>query len=335
MNVIRSQLAVVSLTLCALLFGLCSVAEAQQPTKAIPRIGFLLRRVPPTPSNPDPLAGAFLQGLRDLGYIDGENIEITLRYAGGRPDRLPLLIADLLQLKVDVLVLAGTLAIQLAKEATKATPIVIVTQVDPVGAGLVDSLARPEGNITGLTRLTSELSGKRLELIREAVPGISHLGILDGSTNVPANIREYETAARAFNLTLQSLRLTGPTPDFEGAFQAAAKSGVNALITIRDPLTASYPKRIADLAIKHRLPSMNEDSLYVEFGGLMSYAASDADQFRRAATYVHKILKGAKPGELPIEQPTKFEFVVNLKTAKQIGVTIPPHVLARAGRVIR
>ena len=310
-----------------------TTTDAQQPN--IPRIGFLLRRGVPTPTNPDPLAKAFIQGLREQGYFDGQNIEIELRYAGGRADRLQPLVAELLRLKVAVLVLPGTLAIKIAKQATQTTPIVIVTQLDPVAAGLVDSLARPGGNITGLTRLTSELSGKRLELLKETAPRISRVGILDGSTNPQANIQEYESAARAFNITLQSLRFTCPKPDFETALQLAATEGVNALITIRDPLTASCPKRIADLAKKYRLPSMNEDSPYVEAGGLMSYAANDADQFRRAAWYVDKILKGAKPADLPVEQPTKFELVINLKTAKRIGLIIPPNVLARADRVIK
>jgi putative ABC transport system substrate-binding protein len=211
----------------------------------------------------------------------------------------------------------------------------MVTTQDPVAEKLVDSLARPGGNITGLTRLTDELSGKRLELLKEAVPGISRVGILTGSGDLRGNMRDYEVAARAFNVALIPMNLTGPKPDFEGAFQAAAKGRVNGFITTRDAVTASYAKPIADLAIKNRLPSMNEDSPYVEAGGLMSYATNDADQFRRAAWYVDKILKGTKPADLPVEQPTKFELVINLKTAKQISLTIPPNVLARADRVIR
>ena len=320
--------------LCIFLFALSVYAEAQQPGK-VPRIGFLQRRVAPTPTDPDPLADAFLQGLRELGYIEGKTIQIEHRYASGRSDRLPGLVAEFLRLNVDVIVVASIRAIRVAKQATKTIPIVIETQADPVADGLVDSLARPGGNITGLTRLTNELSGKRLELLTETVPGISRVGILDGSTNARAYIQDYEAAARALKITLQSLKLREPNPDFEETFQAATTGGLNAFITIRDATTASYLKRIADLAIKHRLPSMNEDSPYVEAGGLMSYAANDADQFRRAAVYVDKILKGAKPADLPVEQPTKFEFLVNLKTAKQIGVTIPQSVLYRADRVIR
>ena len=304
-------------------------AHAQQPTK-IPRIGLLQRRVAPTPATPDPLLDAFLKGLQEIGYIDGKNIKIEHRYAEGRTDRLPGIIAEFLQLKVDVIVVASSQAIRVAKQATSTIPIVIVTQGDPVAEKLVNSLARPGGNITGLTRLTVELSGKRLELFKQAVPRISRVGILDGNTDPRSNVQDYEVAARGINIALQLLNLTGPKPDVEETFQAAVKAGVNGLIINRDAVTASYLKQIADLAIKQRLPSLNEDSPYVEAGGLMSYATNDADQFRRAAYYVDRILKGTKPADLSIEQPTKFEFVVNLRTANQIGLTIPPNVLARA-----
>ena len=309
------------------------LTQAQQAGQ-IPRIGFLQRRLPPTSTNPDPLADAFRQGLQDLGYIDGKNIRIEHRYAHGRSDLLPSLVAEFVQLKVDVIVVASIQAIRVAAQATKTIPIVIVTQTDPVADGLVQSLSRPGGNITGLMRLTSELSGKRLELLKQAVPKVSHVGILSGSTNLHSNLQDYEPAAHAHKITLQSLQLREPKPDFEATFQNATRAGVNAIITTRDAVTASHLKLTADLAIRHRLPSMNEDSPYVEAGGLMSYATKDADQFRRAAIYVDKIIKGAKPAELPIEQPTKFELVINLKTAKQIGLTIPPNVLARADRVI-
>ena len=322
----------IELALSTLLLALSFPVEAQQPT-TIPRIGFLQRRHPPTSTNPDPLAEAFRQGLIDLGYIEGKNIVIEHRYGEGRTDRLPGLVAELVQLKVDVLVVPGFPAIRAARQTTKTIPIVVVTPVDPVATGLVDSLARPGANITGLTRLTRDLSGKRLELLKEAVPRISRVGVLEGGTT--ASFRDYEAAARALKTTIQSIEIRGPNPDLEKAFEAAAKGRVDALITTRDALTASYAKPIADLAIKNRLPSMNEDSPYVEAGGLMSYAANDADQFRRAAYYVDRILKGTKPADLPVERPTKFEFVINLKTAKQIGLTIPPNVLARANRVIR
>ena len=324
----------VASTLCAMLFALSFPAEAQQPGK-VPRIGFLQRRAAPTPANPDPLWDAFLKGRRELGYIDGKNIKIEHRYAEGRSDRLDVLIAEFLQLKVDVIVVPGSPAIRAAREATKTIPIVIVTQSDPVAEKLVDSLARPGGNITGLTRLTGELSGKRLELFKETIPMISRVAMLVGGGDLMGSVEEYKAAARILNVTLLPVDLTGPKPNLEDAFQSAVKAGVNALVTNRDAVTASYAKQIADLSIKHRLPSMNEDSPYVEAGGLMSYAANDADQFRRAAYYVDRILKGTKPADLPIEQPTKFEFVINLKTAKALNLTIPQSVLFRADRVIR
>ena len=311
-----------------------SLADAQ-PTSKIPRIGFLSRRGAPTPATPDPLFEAFWQGMRDLGYIEEKNILVESRYAQGMEDRLPALVAELVQLKVDVLVSATLPGIRAAKQATKTIPIVMVTPADPVATGLIDSLARPGGNITGLTRLTRDLSGKRLELFKEAVPKISRVGILNGGTNIQVDFQAYEAAARPLKLQLQSLEVRGPNPDFEGAFQAAGQGRVNALITVSTSLLLNNPKLIADLAIKNRLPSMHEGNQYVEAGGLISYAANDADQYRRAAIFVDKILKGAKPADLPVEQPKKFEFVINLKTAKQIGLTIPPNVLARADKVIR
>ncbi|MBI3060887.1 MAG: ABC transporter substrate-binding protein, partial [Deltaproteobacteria bacterium] len=224
-----------------------------------------------------------------------------------------------------------------AKEATKTIPIVAVLAVDPVATGIVDSLARPGGNITGIATLQRDLSGKRLELLTEVVPKISRVGVLwDANAPGPAiAFKEYEAAARALKVQLQSLAVRGPNPDLEGAFQAAASGRAGALITIRNPVLRRYPKQIAELAIKNRLPSMYEGSEYVEAGGLMSYSANDVESFRRAATYVDKILKGAKPADLPVEQPTKFELVINLKAAKQIGLTIPPNALARADRVIK
>jgi ABC-type uncharacterized transport system substrate-binding protein len=325
---------IIRFALGALLLTFCLPVHAQQQAK-IPRVGFLQRRAAPTPANPDPLWDAFLKGLRELGYIDGKNIKIEHRYAEGRSDRLDALIAEFLQLRVDVIVVPGGPAIRAAKQATTTTPIVIVTQEDPVTAKFVESLARPGGNITGLTRLTSELSGKRLELFKEAVPAISRVAILIGGGELRGSVEDYEAAARVLNVTLLPVNLTDPKPNFEGAFQSAIKAGANALVINRDAVTASYMKQIATLAIKHRLPSMNEDSPYVEAGGLMSYATNDADQFRRAAWYVDKILKGTKPADLPVERPTKFEFVINLKTAKALNLTIPQSVLFRADRVIR
>jgi putative ABC transport system substrate-binding protein len=310
------------------------IAEAQQPKK-VPRIGYLAQRNKPTSTTPDPAADAFRQGLRELGYMEGKNIVVEYRYSEESGERLRDIVAELVQLKVVVLVSPALPAIYAAKQATKTIPIVMVTTEDPIAAGLVDSLARPGGNITGLTRLTRELSGKRLELVKEVVPTVSRVGILGDAASPGTSIKAYEASAGAVKIQLQSLGVRGPNPDFEEAFQAAAKARMSALITVTTPLLLRYQKQIADLAIKNRLPSMAERSEYVEAGGLMSYSANDADLFRRAATFVDKILKGAKPGDLPVEQPTKFEFVINLKTAKALGLTIPPNVLARADKLIR
>jgi putative ABC transport system substrate-binding protein len=319
----------VALTVCG------ARAEAQQPTK-IPRIGYV--STTGNASNQGPYVEALRQGLRDLGHVDGKNIVIEYRGAEGKGDSIPSLVNELVQLQVDVLVVPTSLsAIRAAKQATKTIPIVMVALVDPVANGLVDSLARPGGNITGLATLQRDLSGKRLELLAEVVPRISRVGILrnaDGSFSALAS-KEYETVAPGLKIQLQSLEVRGPNPDLEGAFQAAVKGGSRAVITITNNLLFRNSKRITDLAIKNRLPSMYEGRTWVEAGGLMSYSANDLEVFRRAATYVDKILKGAKPADLPVEQPTKFELVINLKTAKQIGLTIPPNVLARADKVIK
>jgi putative ABC transport system substrate-binding protein len=309
------------------------LAETQQPAK-IPRLGYVAA------ASANPKAStleAFRQGLKNLGYVEEKNILVEYRYAEGMEDRLPGLVSELVQLKVDILIIPPLRAIRAAQQATKTIPIAMVTTADPVATGLVDSLARPGGNITGLTRLTAELSGKRLELLKEVVPGMSRVGVLwdaegAGSAN---SFKEYDAAARALKIPLQSLEVRGPNPNLDGAFQAEAKGQVSALITVTDGLFNRYAEWIADLAIRNRLPSMNERSEYVEAGSLMSYSANDLEPFRRAAVYVDKILKGAKPADLPVEQPTNFEFVINLKTAKQIGLTIPQSVLFRADKVIR
>jgi len=306
-------------------------AEAQQ--QKIPRIGIVSGGG--NTNTPRPQVEAFRQGLRDLGYVEGKNILVEYRYIEGKRDRYQSLVAELVQLKIDVLVVGPLPAILAAKQATKTIPIVILINADPVAAGLIDSLARPGGNITGLTTLQRELSGKRLELFKEVLPGISRVGVLLESDQLDSAFKWYEDPARALKIQLQSLVVRGPNPDFDAAFQAAAKGRASALITITSSLLNRYPKRIADLAIKNRIPSMYERSDYVAAGGLMSYSANNAESYRRAAIYVDKILKGAKPADLPVEQPTKFEMVINLKTAKQIGLTIPPNVLARADRVIR
>jgi putative ABC transport system substrate-binding protein len=320
-------------TLGAMLYALSFCAEAQEPVK-IPRIGFMTATG--DSETPGPQVEAFRQGLKELGYIEGKNCVVEYRYETyGKSHRE--LVAELLKLKVAVLVVGSLPAIRAAKAASKTVPIVIVTVQDPVASGYIDSLARPGGNITGLTRLTRELSGKRLELLTEVVPRISRVGVLwdAGGQSAAIGFKEYEAAARALKIPLQSLGVRKPNPDFEGAFRAAVKGRTSALIMIRNPLLTSNQKQIANLAIKNRLPSMNETSDFVEAGGLASYSSNDADQFRRAAHYVDRILRGTKAADLPVEQPTKFEFIINLKAAKQIGLTIPPNVLARADRVIK
>jgi putative tryptophan/tyrosine transport system substrate-binding protein len=320
--------------LSALLLALSVPADAHQSGK-IPRIGYVSSLG--SPNNPGPLGEAFRQGLRDLGYIDGKNILIEARYLEGRLDRIPSLVTELVQLKIDVLVSTTSPAIRAAKQATQTIPIVMIITEDPVATGLVKSLARPGGNITGLTRMTRELSGKRLELLKEGVPTVLRVGILTGMgrTGVPTAFQEYDAAARTLKLRVKLLEVHGTNPDFQGTFREAIKSQLGALIAVRNGIILPHQKRIADLAIRNRLPSMHEGADFVEAGGLMSYATNEAESYRRAATYVDKILKGAKPAELPVEQPTRFEFVINLKTAKQIGLTIPPNVLVRADRVIK
>jgi len=318
----------------ALLLAFVGVAEPQQ-SKEIPRIGYVSGTG--DPSNPGPYVEALRQGLRDLGYVEGKNIVIEFRGAEGKLDRIPGIVAELVQLKVDVLILPILPAIRAAQQATKTIPIIMVTNLDPVAAGIADSLARPGGNITGLATFQRDLSGKRLELLSEVVPRISRVGILrdaDGAMSA-MGFKDYEAAARGLKIQLQSLEVHGSNLDLDGAFQAAAKGGANAVITITDAALLRNSNRIANLATKNRLPSMYEGRTWVEAGGLISYSADDLDAYRRAATYVDKILKGAKPADLPIEQPTKFELVINLKTAQRIGLIIPPHVLARADRVIR
>src|SRR5882724_5762371 len=324
---------VLSILLVVVLLAVAVMAEAQQPAK-IPRIGYVSGTG--DSSNQGPYVEALRQGLRELGYIEGKNFVIEYRGAEGKSELMPILVTELVELKVDVLVLTIG-AILAAKQATKTIPIVMVTQVDPVATGLVDSLARPGGNITGLATLQRDLSGKRLELLTEVVPRLARVGVLR-DTKGPVSARgfkDYEAAARALKIRLQSLDVRGPNPDLEGAFREAVKGRANAVVTITSNPLFRNSKRITDLALKSRLPSMYEGSTWVEAGGLMSYSANDLEIFRRTATYVDKILKGAKPADVPIEQPTKFEFFINLKTAKQIGVTIPQKVLVRADRVIK
>jgi len=279
---------------------------------------------------------AFRQGLRELGYVEGNNILIEWRFAEGKADRLPSLAAELVRLKVEVIVTSGPTVTRSAKEANVTVAIVMTFDNDPVGTGFVASLGRPGGNITGLSSLAVDISGKQVELLKEIVPKLSRVAVLGTSTN-PGNaqvIKETELAARALAVNLQYLDVRGPK-DLETAFRAASKGRADAALVLAGPVLVINRKQVLDLAIRNRLPAKYYRSEFVEDGGLMTYGVSNTDLSRRAATYVDKILKGAKPADLPVEQPKKFEFIINLKAAKQIGLTIPPNVLARADRVIR
>jgi len=315
-----------------MLFALCFSAQAQQPSK-IPRIGFLFAL---SPSVVSARVEAFRQGMRELGYVEGKNIVIEWRFAEEKPDRLPALAAELVRLKVDIIVTAGPSATRSAKEATVTIPIVMAFDDDPVGSGFVARLARPGGNITGLSAFSPEISGKQLELLKEIVPRLSRVAVLGSSTHpgTTQSQKEMELTAQAFKVQLQYLNVLDPK-DIETAFGPARKGRVDAVVVLSSPILLSQRAQLAELAVKSRLPVIHANTEYVEAGGLMVYGTNFPDLFRRAATYVDKILKGAKPADLPIEQPTKFEFVINLKAAKQIGLTIPPNVLARADRVIR
>ena len=307
-----------------------AIAEAQQPTK-VRKIGYLA-----SASALGPLEEAFRQGLRELGYVEVKNIAIEYRFAQGKLDRLFDLAAELVRLKVEVIVTPGTLDAFAARRATTTIPIVMAASGDAVATGLVASLARPGRNVTGLTALARELSGKRLELLKEAVPGLSRVAVLWNAANPDKarDLEETQVAAGALRLQLQSLEVRAPN-DLESAFRATNGKRVGALFTLTDTLTITHQSRIVDLATKRGLPTLFQTRDFVDAGGLMSYGPNDADLYRRAATYVDKILKGAKPGELPVQQPTRFELVINLKMAKKIGITIPPEMLARADKVIR
>jgi len=310
-----------------------AVAGAEQVAK-IPRVGFVSSTG--DPKAPGPLVEAFRQKLGALGYTDGKNIQVEYRFAAGKLDRIPGFVDELLQSRVDALVVSSVPAIRAAKRATTTVPVVLIVSIDPVATGIVDSLARPGGNITGIASLSRNLRKQGLELLKETVPGISRVAILwnlEGRASATP-IKDYEAAASSMRIQLQSLEVRGSTADLEGAFQTAVKGKAGALITVSNAALARYPKQIAELSVKNRLPSMSERSGYAEAGGLMDYSSDYTENFRRAAVYVDKILKGAKPADLPIEQ-TKFDLVINLKTAKQLGLTIPPGVLARARKVIK
>ena len=319
--------------LATLILASVHLAEAQQPKKA-PRVGYLTG---PSLSSQLHRTEAFRQGLHDLGYVEGKSIVIEWRGADGKLDRLPALAAELVRLKVDIIITAGSPATRAAKEVTTTIPIVMTQASDPVASGFVASLARPGGNITGLSTLAPEISGKRLELLKEIVPKLSRVAVLGTSTS-PGNaqeLREVELAAGALGVKLQYLDVLS-SKDIETAFRAASKGRADAVLEIvSGSIRSRQRKEIAALAIQSRLPVIYERAEEVEAGGLMSYGMSVTDLDRRAATYVDKILKGAKPADLPVEQPMKFELVINLKAAKQIGLTIPQSVLYRADKVIK
>jgi len=304
---------------------------AAQEAKKVARIGYLSTR-----SGPGPNDRSFQQGLRKLGYVEGQNIFIETRWAGGNANRLPQLAAELVQLKVDIIVTSGSTATRAAKEATINIPIVMTQDPDPVRNGFVASLARPRGNITGLSNLNRELSGKRLELLKEIVPRLSRIAVF-GTTDFPGNaqeLNEVKAGAEALGVKLQNLNILS-SGDIEAAFRAAARERADAVLVLPGPVFNAQRTELATLASKNRIPATYNSPEYVEAGGLMSYGASITDSYRRAATYVDKILKGVMPADLPVEQATKFELVINLKAAKQIGLIVPPNVLARADRVIR
>jgi putative ABC transport system substrate-binding protein len=304
-----------------------------QPANKVPRIGVLH---PGTPASAPQSVEAFRQGLREHGYEEGKNIVVEHRYTESRPERVAEVAAEFVRLKVDVIVTSLDVATAAVKRQTQTIPIVMAISIDPVSTGFVSSLARPGGNVTGLSTMAPELAAKRLELLREAVPGLSRVAIM-WNTNVPGNLLEYKEAgdaARSMRLQLQSVEVSS-VDDFERAFSALKTGGAEALIVAGSGLTSTNAGQIANLAMKHRLPSMVSSRDRVDAGGLMAYGPNLAELWRRAATFVDKILKGAKPGELPVEQPTKFELVINMKTAKALGLTIPPSLLRRADEVIQ
>ncbi len=312
--------------LATIFLATVSFANAQQ-TKKVPRIGYLFTGLL-TPKE-------FQEALRDIGYVEGQNVAMEYRAAEGKEDRLPELAAELVRLKVDIIVAPGTAA-QAAKKATTTVPIVYIGGGDPVAMGLVSSLARPGGNVTGVATLSQEITGKRLELLKESFPKVSRVAVLvrTGSGSAASWLKETEAAAKMLGLHLRSLEVRSPN-DFDTAFQAGIRERVEALVELPNPLFHGNRSRIVEFATKNRLPTIFHSTDFVDAGGLMCYGENNAVSYRRAATYVDKILKGAKPADLPVEQPTKFEFIINLKTAKQIGLTIPPNVLARADKVIR
>jgi putative ABC transport system substrate-binding protein len=317
--------------LTAILLASFHRAEAQQPTQ-FSRIGYLSSgQGSVSPERRE----AFRQGLRELGYVEGKNIVVEYQYAEGNSERLAALAAELV-LKVDLIVTSGPPGTRAAKKATTTVPIVMAHDPDPLGSGFIASLAHPGGNITGLSSLVAQLGGKRVELLRELIPKLSRVAVIGTSSN-PSNVqmlKEIELAARPIGIRIQFVDVQDPK-EIEGGFRAATKAHAEALFVLGNPVLNAHRTQVADLAVKSRLPAVYGQPDLMAAGGLMFYGASITEMFRRAAIYVDKILKGANPSDLPVEQPTKFELVVNLKTAKQIGLTIPPNVLARADRVIK
>ena len=318
--------------LCAMLFALCSSVEAQQ-SKKVPRIVFLSVQ---SPSILSARFDAFRRGLGELGYVDGKNIVIEYLHSDGSQDRLPAVVAELVRRQTDVIVTGGSQATRAAKEGTSTIPIVMAQDNDPLGAGFVASLARPGGNVTGLANLTAELTGKQLELLKEILPKLARLAVFSDKTEPgnPQAVKATEAAAKGFGVQVFYMDVQAEK-DIDPAFRAASGKRAEALLVMPTPAMNQRRKQIASLAAKSRLPAIYPRAEYVEDGGLMMYGVNMNDLFRRAAIFVDKILKGAKPADLPVQQPTKFNLALNLKTAKQIGLTIPPNVLARADRVIR
>ena len=323
----------IGLALSAVLFALCAPTEAQQPAEKVPRIGFLDSG---SASDPRNILGveALRQGLRELGYVEGKNINIDYRYDEGKPGRLQELAEELVRLKVDILLAMDSNSARGAKKSTATIPVVFTTGGSPITSGLVASLARPGGNLTGVTTNSPELIGKRLELLKESVPKVSRFGFLGGAAQIAA-FNEARRTAKVLGVEFLSVAVKGPNPDIEGAFRTMIKEHLGGLVTEAPPLIDFHREKILQLAAQYRIPAIHTEQQWANAGGLMSYGASRLDPYRRIAVYVDKILKGAKPADLPVEQPTKFEFVINLKTAKALNLTIPQSVLYRANKVIK
>lgn len=323
------------ITILAIAFAMLAFAQpvyAQHPKK-IPRIGILTAG---SPSSDAAWIEAFRQGLRELGYVEGHSIVIEYRYGEGKTAQYPALVTELVQLKVELIVVGGATATRAAKKVTTLIPLVMANVTDPVALGFVASLARPGGNITGVSNLAPELGKKRLELLKEIVPQLSRVAVF-GDPSSPSHApgwRETESAGRSLGVQVKSVEVRAPNPDFAAAFSAITSYRADALMTLSQPLIRVYRQQIVDFTVKRRMPAIFHTRAFVEAGGLMSYAADTIELYRRAATHVDKILKGAKPADLPVEQPTKFNLVVNLKTAKALGLTVPPMLLSRADKVI-